>query len=274
MIQVLNQREQDLQQAVQERTQSLKQEMRDRQTAQDALQTYSHAINHDLRNLVMGMSSLVQGILFRASRRSQPADTSDRTARSTPLKIDPTALTLIQKSCDRQLTLMNSLMEVQSSDIWRIALKLEPVNLRKLTEDLTMDCKAKLSSSSSLENRISADLPMIQADGHQLQRVFENLIDNALKYNPNGVAIILNANICNGDRPMVHCTVSDNGVGVDPEKGQALFKIYSRGDDHHQTSGFGLGLYICRKIIEAHGGNIGVETPPKGGATFWFTLPL
>lgn len=275
MIHVLRQREQDLQQAVHERTQSLEQEMRDRQTAQDALQTYSHAINHDLRNLVMGISSLVQGILFRTSRADEPAASSNRVEPSTIIKIKPAALTMIQKSCDRQLKLMNSLMEVQSSDVWRIALQFEPIDLSQLTEDLKMAYEAKLlAADATLENHISAGLPMIQADANQLQRVFENLIDNALKYNPKGVAIALNATMCDGDQPMISCTVSDNGIGVDPRKSEELFKIYSRGYASRQTSGYGLGLYICRKIVEAHGGNIGVKTLLNGGAEFWFTLPL
>ena len=275
MIHVLSQREQDLQQAVHERTQSLEQEMRDRQTAQDALQTYSHAINHDLRNLVMGISSLVQGILFRTSRADDTAASSNRVEPSTIIKIKPAALTMIQKSCDRQLKLMNSLMEVQSSDVWRIALQFEPIDLSQLTEDLKIAYEAKLlAADATLENHISAGLPMIQADANQLQRVFENLIDNALKYNPKGVAIALNATMCNGDQSMISCTVSDNGIGVDPRKSEELFKIYSRGYASRQTSGYGLGLYICRKIVEAHGGNIGVKTLLNGGAEFWFTLPL
>lgn len=280
MTYVLSQREQDLQQAVYERTQSLHQEIRDRQTAQDALQTYSHAINHDLRNLVMGISSLIQGILFRASRDAPSAVIGSAKAPLPPLQIEaiqiePTALTLIQKSCDRQLKLMNSLMEAQSSDVWRLALQLETINLSRLAEDVKMACEAQLlAANSTLENHISANLPTVQADASQLQRVFENLIDNGLKYNPQGVDIALDAEIKPGEPAMLRCRVSDNGIGINPDNSQAVFKMYARGHGSDHASGYGLGLYICRQIVEAHGGKIGFDSPRNGGVEFWFTLPV
>jgi|GEM_PF-1190513 len=275
MVRVLSQREQDLQQAVRERTQSLRQEMRDRQTAQDALRTYSHAINHDLRNLVMGISIVVRGILFRQSGTDRQTTTSDREEQPKTLEIEPMVLAMIERSCDRQLKLMNSLIEVQSSDIWRIVLQPESANLRKLTEELKIAYQPKLlAADSTLENHIPEDLPVLQADINQLQRVFENLIDNALKYNPDGVAIVLDATLCEGTQSVVRCTVSDSGIGVNLAKSQELFEIYARDRANGQASGYGLGLYICRKIVEAHNGNIGVETSPNNGAKFWFTLPV
>ncbi|MGF1513437.1 MAG: DUF3365 domain-containing protein [Elainellaceae cyanobacterium] len=272
MLHVLSRREQDLQTAVRLGTQSLKEEMRERQAAQDALQTYAHAINHDLRNLVMGISSLVQGTLFRTAKSLRPGHATDQ-----PIQIEPTALTLIQSSCDRQLKLMNSLMEVQSSDVWRLALQPQPINLRALTEDLEAACAAKLSASSAtLENHIPASLPLVHADKSQLQRVFENLIDNAMKHNPQGVTIGLSAAPTQDAPSMIRCTVYDSGVGVNLKTSQDLFKIYTRDRDRlkRDTSGYGLGLYICRKIVEAHGGDIGVKASCWCGAAFWFTLPL
>ncbi|MBE7380294.1 MAG: DUF3365 domain-containing protein [Leptolyngbya sp. SIO1E4] len=275
MVHVLGQREQDLQQAVHEQTRSLAQEMRNRQAAQDALQTYSHAVNHDLRNLVMGISSLIQGILFRTARAHETAAISDERTPQTAIEIDSAELMMIQKGCDRQLTLMNSLMEVQSADVWRMVLQPEALSLRQLTEDLHLAYEPKLlAAAATLENHIPRDLPLMQADANQLQRVFENIIDNALKYNPEGVTIALNAALCQGDRPLIRCTIADDGIGVAAETGQALFNLYARGQGEHQAPGHGLGLYICRKIVEAHGGDIGVETSPKRGAMFWFTLPL
>ncbi|MEO0538352.1 MAG: DUF3365 domain-containing protein [Cyanobacteria bacterium P01_A01_bin.123] len=276
MIHVLGRREQDLQQAIQARTKALEQEMGDRQAAQDALQTYSRTINHDLRNLVMGISSLIQGILLRSSRTDPSVAPSHGKDSAESIEIEPKALVMIQKSCDRQLQLMSSLMDVNASDIWQMALQFEAVNLSQLIKELQINYGPKLFASvATLENRVNSELPLIQADPSQLQRVFENLIDNALKHNPGGeVAISLGADICAGDRMMMRCTVADDGIGVNLEKSRELFKMNTRGQASHQTSGYGLGLYICRKIVEAHGGNIGVAISPMGGAEFWFTLPL
>lgn len=270
MIDVLGRREQDLQLAVQERTSSLEQEMRDRKTAQDALQTYSRAMNHDLRNIVMGISSLVQGVIFQAS-----SNVTERADQSESIAIEPRALEMIQQSCDRQLNLMNSLMDVQSSDIWRISLQKDSVSLLELTEDLRLFYESKqMLTETTIDNQVSSDLPAIDGDFCQLKRIFENLIDNALKYNPHGVAIILKATFWERDPSMVYCSVIDNGVGIESAKSQELFEIYARGDAHHSVTGYGLGLYICRKIIEAHGGQIGAAVNPNQGAEFWFTLPI
>lgn len=268
MLHVLGQREEDLQQAVNERTASLAQEMRDRKTVQDALQAYAHAMNHDLRNLVMGISTLVQGLLFRSSR--QVAESAEQ-----PLvTIEPKALTMIQQSCDRQLKLMSSLMDVQSVDIWRISLRKDSVNLRHLTEELQLFYGQKQPYSAvTIQNQVPSGLPLIEGDFDQLRRVFENLIDNALKYNPDGVVITMTADAWDHDPVMVRCAVRDNGVGIDAAASQDLFQIYARGNTQYSVSGYGLGLYICRKIIEAHGGHIGVETTASDGAEIWFTLP-
>ncbi len=271
MLYVLSQREQDLQLAVQERTLWLEQEMHERQAAQESLQLYSHAISHDLRNLVMGISSVVQGILFQTFG----ADTEKRQTPEAPaaITVEAAALTLIRKSCDRQLNLMNALMTEESSDIWRVALELQTIHLQNLIADLQKSYKAKLTSST-IHNRIPNDLPPIKADPSQLQRVFENLIENALKFNTDGVDITLEAHVEVSDPPMIRCTVQDNGVGIDSQKINSLFGVYTRGQSDTHITGYGLGLYICRKIIEAHGGTIDVESSADGGATFWFLLEL
>lgn len=279
MLYVLRQREQDLQQAVEERTQSLFQEMRDRQTVQSALQIYTHAMNHDLRNIAMGISSVVQGLIFRADK-SLIRDAAD----TEKVSVDKTAILLIQKSCDRQLSLMDNLMNVRSADVWQSALQPAPVSLPLLTATLITHYQTKCAASGdtaggtvTFESRIVANgqshLPLVQADERQIQRVFENLIDNALKYNPEGVHVTLSATL-NEREDTVRCVVTDNGRGIECDKSAGLFEFCRRGTQKPSIRGYGLGLYICREIITAHGGRIGVEASPGEGATFWFTLPV
>ena len=279
MLYVLRQREQDLQQAVEERTQSLFQEMRDRQTVQSALQIYTHAMNHDLRNIAMGISSVVQGLIFRADK-SLIRDAAD----TEKVSVDKTAILLIQKSCDRQLSLMDNLMNVRSADVWQSALQPAPVSLLLLTATLITHYQTKCAASGdtaggtvTFESRIVANgqshLPLVQADERQIQRVFENLIDNALKYNPEGVHVTLSATL-NEREDTVRCVVTDNGRGIERDKSAGLFEFCRRGTQKLSIRGYGLGLYICREIITAHGGRIGVEASPGEGATFWFTLPV
>ncbi|NJN24028.1 MAG: ATP-binding protein [Acaryochloridaceae cyanobacterium RL_2_7] len=120
-----------------------------------------------------------------------------------------------------------------------------------------------------LNNQIFHDTPLVKGDYSQVRRIFENLISNAVKYNPEGVELTLTAVRLEIGEPFVRCSVIDNGIGIDPMKSEELFKIYSRGTTSSPSqAGYGLGLYICRKIIEVHGGEIGVETLLKEGQSF------
>jgi signal transduction histidine kinase/integral membrane sensor domain MASE1 len=73
---------------------------------------------------------------------------------------------------------------------------------------------------------------------------------------------------------MVYCVVADDGVGISPKKCQSLFELYVQDPNSRQLTGLGLGLYLCKQIIKAHGGEIGIENTPGGGSTFWFSLPV
>jgi signal transduction histidine kinase len=129
----------------------------------------------------------------------------------------------------------------------------------------------------TLVNQVPTNLPMINADSCQLRRVFENLLTNALNHNPMGIQLILDAQVKKG---MIYCTVTDNGVGMSQELCDRLFQLYFVAQDakdspqgHRPYTGLGLGLYLCRQIITAHGGEIGVKSRQRAGTTFWFSLP-
>jgi signal transduction histidine kinase len=101
--------------------------------------------------------------------------------------------------------------------------------------------------------------------------VFENLISNALKHNPPGVVVTLQATV---EAEMIRCTVEDNGIGISQLQRDRLFQLYVRGSQSRHTPGLGIGLYLCQQIITAHGGEIDVISSPGLGTKFWFTLPL
>ncbi len=119
---------------------------------------------------------------------------------------------------------------------------------------------------------VAPDMPMVLAAPVQLQRVFQNLIGNALKYrHPDCAPIVRVSAAPGGDGEWVF-TIADNGIGIAPEYSERIFGIFQRLHTHQQYEGTGIGLAICRSIVERHGGRIWVESIPGDGAAFHFTL--
>ncbi len=115
---------------------------------------------------------------------------------------------------------------------------------------------------------IPADLPLLDADYSQLDQVLTNLLDNAARHSPAGGLILVSANPAGNQ---VDVRVTDQGPGINPDRRAELFEPFQRGPDSHSS---GIGLAICRAIVEAHGGRIDATNSPHSGAVFRFTMPV
>jgi two-component system, OmpR family, sensor histidine kinase KdpD len=122
-----------------------------------------------------------------------------------------------------------------------------------------------------VQTRLARDLPLVRFDAVLIERVLCNLLENAAKYTQAGSTIVIAAHV-QGD--VLKVTIADNGPGLPYGKEEAIFEKFTRGERESATPGVGLGLAICRAIVEAHGGSIRAERAPEGGAAFVFTLPL
>ncbi|BBD58775.1 two-component sensor histidine kinase [Nostoc sp. HK-01] len=234
--------------------------LRDRQRTEEALRVFFHAVSHDLRNPVLGSLMVLRNLLENQGVGndfiSMPRSTLER---------------MVQSS-DRQLNLINSLMEAHVNEVQGLVLQRKPLQLYMVVVDAIADLEPMLQKNqTNLINLVTADLPLINADSTQLWRVFSNLIGNAIKHNLPGLQITINA-IVEGEK--IYCTVNDNGVGISPEQSQRMFDLYFRGKNNSYSLGLGLGLYLCKQIVQAHGGEIGVQSSLATGSTFWFTLPI
>jgi signal transduction histidine kinase len=129
------------------------------------------------------------------------------------------------------------------------------------------------AAKHKLELDFPSDFPPVLADEERLQEVFSNLINNAIKYSPNGGTIRITGTL---QHDHVLISVSDQGQGIPLDKQSRLFEPFYRADSSlgRRTQGVGLGLFLCKAIVEGHGGHIWVESAPDKGATFRFTLPL
>nr|WP_228058016.1 ATP-binding protein [Nostoc sp. LEGE 12447] len=228
-----------------------------RKQTEEELRVFFHAVSHDLRNPVLGTLMVLRNLLARPEEN---------------ISISRSILERMIQSSDRQLNLINSLMEAHISEVQGVILQRQPVQLLTVVEAAIADLEPLLEQNQAkLTNLVSADLPLLNADPTQLWRVFSNLIVNALKHNPPGLLLTINAT---REGEMIYCTVSDNGVGISQQQSDRLFDLYFRGANIRNSVSLGLGLYLCKQIINAHGGEIGVNSVLDAGATFWFTLPI
>jgi PAS domain S-box-containing protein len=128
-----------------------------------------------------------------------------------------------------------------------------------------------VAKNVSLETDIETGLPEVNGDENALRRLISNLLDNAIKFTPPGGSITLSARVCG---PEVAISVSDTGPGITEEELDLLYQRFSQCEAGKAYSdGSGLGLYVCRRIVEAHGGNISCKSTNGKGATFTITLP-
>jgi len=228
-----------------------------RKQTEEELRVFFHAVSHDLRNPVLGTLMVLKNLLARPEEN---------------ISISRSILERMIQSSDRQLNLINSLMEAHVSEVQGVVLQHQPVQLLTVVEAAIADLEPLVEQNQAkLTNLVSADLPLVNADPTQLWRVFSNLIVNALKHNAPGLLLTINAT---HEGEMIYCTVSDNGVGIGQQQSERLFDLYFRGASIRNSVSLGLGLYLCKQIINAHGGEIGVNSASDAGATFWFTLPI
>lgn len=248
--------------------------------SQRQLRVFLHSVSHDLKTPVMGTSVVLQGLLETAKRQGG----GDR------IGVDRTLLEQLLEGSDRQLELIDSLLSAYRAEAQGILLSCEPLALSSVLDTVLSDLSSLLVQNRiQVVNQIRSDLPLVNGDRTQLWRVFSNLISNALKHNPSGITLTLEADVhwqtgkrqSGGDRPVcqstvpvILCRIRDSGIGIPVEQQSHLFELYTRGSRARYMPGIGLGLYLCRQIVAAHGGEMGVISQPGEGATFWFTLPL
>jgi signal transduction histidine kinase len=179
-----------------------------------------------------------------------------------------------QRSTDRLLSLVEHLLHAARQEVLGVTLHEQPVDLLGLLQ-CTLDAYLSAAGSSGIElcAVLPQSLPELVGDSEQLERVVGNLLDNAISYTPAGGAIRLAAEQCKEE---VCVSVTDSGPGVPIEYRDHIFERFARvPGSKGRRRGFGLGLYLCRQVVQAHGGRIWVEDGPGGvGSRFVFILPI
>lgn len=178
----------------------------------------------------------------------------------------------IDRECDTLIQLIEDLLESSLLDAGKLELDLEPVRLPRLVKQVVEEIR-KLSPRHRFVVDFSSERPLVEADPTRLAQVLRNLLENAVKYSPQGGLIVVRGET---EPHQILISVADQGVGIAPEHLNRLFEKFFRvkSGTSQVTIGSGLGLPIARSIIQAHGGKIWAESQTGQGSTFYFTLPL
>ncbi len=191
------------------------------------------------------------------------------------------ALDVGQRSTRKLLDLVNSLLDISRFEHGQISVDTQFAALRPLAENALAQLAPMLADRGLIvHNEVPAEMPLVKVDEDQITRVLINLIDNAVKFSPQGGRIVITArpgSSYNGVPPQnVVCSVRDMGPGVPAEYRERIFERFVHlSDGLERRRGTGLGLAFCKMAIEAHGGSIWIEEPPDGqGSQFSFTLPV
>jgi signal transduction histidine kinase len=210
------------------------------------LRNFADLVAHDLREPVIGIAHLISML--------------ERRAEEPP---SPDVLRVLRETAERAHELIDGVLSYsRAGDLRR-----ERIDLGDLMAEVAEDLRPLLRETDA---RLHTDaLPVVDGDPRHLRRVLQNLVGNAVKFHGE-------------QQPRIHVsarrrdddwviTVRDNGIGVDPDQATRIFDMFARAGG--ATEGSGIGLAVCRRVVEAHGGVIWVEPSEGGGSAFSFTLP-
>jgi len=213
-------------------------------------------VSHELRSPLTVIIGALHTAISEGPRLSQ---------RETRQLLEDAALEAEQLS-----HLVGNLLELSRAQADRLFLHLEPVNLTKAVHKVVESIERQSSKHKFIVD-LPRKLPPVSADQLRLERILHNLLENGVKYSPEGSEITVSAK---RDAGHLVVSVSDQGSGISKEDQPKLFKPFQQLGNSmlDPAKGAGLGLLVCRRLVEAHGGRIWVESEPNQGTTFYFTL--
>jgi signal transduction histidine kinase len=187
---------------------------------------------------------------------------------------EPATLALMLGQVERLGRLVDQLLELSKLESGEVALQPEPLALHPLVDQLFSEIGVAIPGRALvLDNEVPDDLPAVLADPERVHQVLFNLVDNAIRFTPDGGTVTVSARDVDG---AVHVAVADTGSGIPPEHLPRLFERFYRVDHARarEQGGTGIGLAIARSVVEAHGGTIAAESEPGRGSVFRFDLPI
>ncbi len=181
-------------------------------------------------------------------------------------------LRIIEEESNRLEELIDNLLDMSQMEAGALRIQREPTQLRRLVREAVENAQRRTESHWFVMD-LPAELPRVWADPRRIRQVLNNLLENAIKYAPNGGQITV---ACEVETEGVVVSIADQGEGIAPEYLERVFDRFFQVDGAatRKTGGSGLGLAIAKGILDAHGGAIWAESEPGHGAVFRFSLPI
>jgi PAS domain S-box-containing protein len=231
------------------------QDITDRKKAEQLKDEFIGLVSHELRTPM----TVISGSLRTAMSEGISPEDKD---------------TLLQNALEGAGSLsaiLENLLELSRFQAGRLQIHREPVDLPSVAESVISRLKAR-SENRKFSVEFPDDLPDVEADPIRVERIIYNLLENALKYSADDSEIKVSAHKANDQ---VITMIADRGFGIMPENLDKIFEPFERlGKRDDMRRGLGLGLVVCKRLVEAQGGKIFVESVPGKGSTFYFTLPM
>lgn len=226
--------------------------------AEELKSTFVSIISHELKTPV----AIIKG--YAGTLRREDADWDPQTLRK--------GLRVIEEESDRLDILITNLLEASRIQTGGLRLDMVPLQITGLVNKLVEDFRTQ-TDQHDFEVDFPEELPPVVVDFERIRMVLSNLLANAIKYSPQGGTIRVGG-WAQDNRAIIY--VTDQGIGIPESEIPHIFERFYRVDNRlsRTAAGTGLGLYLCKAVVEAHGGEIWVRSKPGEGSTFYFSLPI
>ncbi len=180
-------------------------------------------------------------------------------------------LGLIENECDSMQAMLTEILDSSLIEVDQLHLALEPMRLHQIAADVSQETQRRTENHHIVVD-LPLDFPIVKADRRWIRQVFRNILENAVRYSPEGGLIVIHGEVRPAD---VVVSIADEGIGISPEDQIPIFEKYFRvrAASGYHVGGTGLGLPIARAIVEAHGGRIWIDSKLGEGTTVSFSLP-